>query len=102
MSAFKIILILTALVSFVKSQQYTSAQQSLSLQAEQALVAKLLNSYYSRDVRPQSQVSVYVNIQLKQIISLDEKNQILSITCFIEQFWYVRIHINIIYLLKFI
>jgi hypothetical protein len=84
----KIILILSVLFSSV-SCQYTSAQQTAKLKAEQTLVTSLLNSYYSRDVRPSSQIDVSVNIQLKQIISLDEKNQILTISCYIEQFWYV-------------
>ncbi len=57
-------------------------------QYEQNLTSKLLSSsLYSRDIRPQDQVYVEFNLQLKQIISLDEKNQILTISFFIEQFW---------------
>jgi hypothetical protein len=57
-------------------------------QYEQNLTSKLLSSsLYSRDIRPQDQVYVEFNLQLKQIISLDEKNQKLTISCFIEQFW---------------
>jgi hypothetical protein len=84
----RIIVILKFLFAFVNCQ-YTLTQQSATLKAEQTLVTSLLNSYYSRDVRPSSQIDVSVNIQLKQIISLDEKNQILTISCYIEQFWYV-------------
>ncbi len=80
----KIILILTA------SFQLVICQQPLHQQYEQNLTTKLLSSsLYLRDIRAANQVSVSVNIQLKQIISLDEKNQILSLSCFIEQFWYL-------------
>ena len=65
----------------------TKCQLSINQQYEQNLTAKLFNSYYSRDVRPDDQVTISVSIQLKQIISLDEKNQVLTVSCFIEQWW---------------
>ena len=42
---------------------------------------------YNKNIRPDDQVQVAVSIQLKQIISLDEKNQILTTTCYFEQWW---------------
>ena len=83
MSALKILII------FIFSFELAKSQLPIAQQYEQNLTSKLLSStYYSKDIRAQDQVSVSVNIQLKQIISLDEINQMLTITCFIEQFWY--------------
>ena len=88
-ATMKVILILAASFQFVICQ-YTLAQQSAMLKAEQTLVSSLLNSAYSVNVRPSPTTTIYVNVQLKQIISLDEKNQLLTISCFIEQFWYIK------------
>ena len=88
MLSMKIIVTLTALFGIVNCQ-YTLTQQSAALKAEQTLTTQLLNSYYNVNVRPSSQVVVQVSFQIKQIISLDEKNQILTLSCFIEQFWFV-------------
>jgi hypothetical protein len=88
-ATMKVILILAASIQFVICQ-YTLAQQSAMLKVEQTLVSSLLNSAYSVNVRPSPTTTIYVNVQLKQIISLDEKNQLLTISCFIEQFWYIK------------
>jgi hypothetical protein len=88
-ATMKVILILAASFQFVICQ-YTLAQQSAMLKVEQTLVSTLLNSAYSVNVRPSPTTTIYVNVQLKQIISLDEKNQLLTISCFIEQFWYIK------------
>ena len=53
---------------------------------EQALVKKLFTNY-SRTIRPNDQVSVTVGLQLKQIISLAEKTQILTTSIYVEQWW---------------
>ena len=87
--SLKIIVTLTALFGIVNCQ-YTLTQQSAALKAEQTLTSQLLNSFYSVNVRPSSQVTVQVSFQIKQIIGLDEKNQILTLSCFIEQYWYVN------------
>ena len=79
----QVIFILATLNVFTK----VKCQFSVNQQFEQNLTTKLINSYYSRDIRPSEQVTIFVSIQLKQIISLDEKNQILTISCFIAQWW---------------
>ncbi len=61
-------------------------QLSPNQQAENTLVTNLLKNY-SRTVRPDVTVDISVTFQLKKIISLDEKNQILSTTSFISQEW---------------
>ena len=53
---------------------------------EQSLVKKLFTNY-SRNIRPSDQVIIEVNLQLKQIISLVEKTQILTTSVYIEQWW---------------
>jgi hypothetical protein len=49
-------------------------QLTTSQQAENTLVTCLFKNY-SRSLRPDALVNILVSIQLKQIISLDEKNQ---------------------------
>ena len=85
MAALKKFFIFIASIFEVAKSQFPVSQQY-----EQNLTNKLTStSIYSKDIRAQDQVSVSVNIQLKQILSLDETNQMLTISCFIEQFWYV-------------
>jgi hypothetical protein len=79
---FNIVLVIS---SFAVSIVY--CQLSLNQQAENKLVTNLFKNY-SRTVRPDVTVDISVSIQLKQIISLDEKNQILSTTSFISQKWF--------------
>ena len=55
-------------------------------QAEQALVALLLSGYDS-EIRPGGQVSVEISASLQQIVSLDEKQQIMTSSSFITQKW---------------
>jgi hypothetical protein len=81
-------IIIKTLFIFICLLKLAKCQLPEAQQYEQNLTSKLLSrSLYSRDIRPQDQVYVEFNLQLKQIISLDEKNQILTISCFIEQFW---------------
>ena len=68
------------LISIVKCQ--LPANQTV----EQALVATLLNGY-NRNIRPSDQVSVSIGVEFKQLIGLDEKNQILTSSLFLKQWW---------------
>ena len=72
--------IIAFLIHFSSSQLF--ANQSI----EQALVVNLLNGY-NRAIRPDPLVDVYMGVQVKQIVGLDEKNQILTSSLFVEQWW---------------
>ncbi|CAF2011275.1 unnamed protein product [Rotaria magnacalcarata] len=58
-----------------------------SQQTEQTLVTTLLNSY-NKNIRPDDQVSVDITAKLKQILTLDEKQQIMTSSLFISQTWF--------------
>lgn len=62
----------------------TSAQSS-ALEA-QDLVNELLNNYLEF-VRPSTPVYIFMDISLKQITSIDEKNQLLTLNLYITQYW---------------
>ena len=47
-----------------------------------------LTSGYNKNIRPSSLVSVEIHLALKQVISLDEKNQILNTLVYVTQKWY--------------
>ena len=75
---YNLIFILILLFS-LSDTQFTQSQ-------EQKLVESLLKGY-SRIIRPSNIVNVILGVELKQIISVDEKNQILSTNSFISQYW---------------
>lgn len=53
---------------------------------EQTLVTTLLNGYEAK-IRPSELVEVSIAVQLKQIVGIDEKNQVMTSSCYIEQWW---------------
>ncbi|CAF1318946.1 unnamed protein product [Rotaria sordida] len=53
---------------------------------EQTLIKTLLNGY-EKTIRPANQVSVEITAALQQIVSIDEKQQIMTSTSFISQSW---------------
>ncbi|UJR07060.1 hypothetical protein I4U23_011348 [Adineta vaga] len=55
--------------------------------AEQTLITTLLTGY-NKNIRPNTTVSVDLTAQLKQIVSIDEKQQIMTSSSFIAQTWY--------------
>jgi hypothetical protein len=55
--------------------------------AEKNLVAAILGNTYSRTIRPSDKVDVSISYSLKQIIGIDEKNQILTSSGYIGQYW---------------
>ena len=54
--------------------------------AEQTLVTSLLSGY-NKNIRPDDQVSVDITASLQQIVSIDEKQQIMTSSSFISQTW---------------
>ncbi|CAF4685823.1 unnamed protein product [Rotaria socialis] len=55
-------------------------------QAEQTLITSLLNAY-NKNIRPEELVSVSITAALKQILTLDEKQQIMTSSSYISQTW---------------
>ena len=55
--------------------------------SEQTLINTLLNGY-NKNMRPYRQVSVDMTAAIKQILSIDEKQQIMTSSLFICQTWY--------------
>lgn len=54
--------------------------------AEQLLITSLLQNY-NKNVRPDSEVSVDITASIQQIVSIDEKQQIMTSSSFISQSW---------------
>ena len=54
----------------------------------QNLFTSLTSGSYNKNIRPNSMVSISIYLALKQIISLDEKNQILSTLVYVTQKWF--------------
>jgi hypothetical protein len=74
------IVILISLFNNAKCQ--LSANQTV----EQALVTALFTGY-SRTIRPSDVVEVSIGVSLKQIIGIEEKNQLMASSCYISQYW---------------
>ncbi|CAF1067888.1 unnamed protein product [Rotaria sordida] len=55
--------------------------------AEQTLITTLLSGY-NKNIRPDDQVSVDIAYSIQQIVSIDEKQQIMTSSSFISQVWY--------------
>ena len=55
-------------------------------QAEQILITTLLNGY-NKNIRPDTQVFVEMNANIQQIVTIDEKQQIMTSSFFISQVW---------------
>ncbi|CAF2078094.1 unnamed protein product, partial [Rotaria magnacalcarata] len=57
-----------------------------SQQIEQTLITNLTTGY-NKNIRPDDQVSVAITASLKQILALNEKQQIMTPSSFISQTW---------------
>jgi len=55
--------------------------------AEQTLITTLLTGY-NKNIRPDDQVSVDITASIQQIVSIDEKQQIMTSSSFISQTWF--------------
>lgn len=56
-------------------------------QAEQTLINTLLKGY-DKTIRPDDQVTIGITAMLQQIVSIDEKQQIMTSSSFISQTWF--------------
>ncbi|CAF3139563.1 unnamed protein product [Rotaria sp. Silwood2] len=54
---------------------------------EQTLITTLLSGY-NKNIRPDDQVSIYITASLQQIVTIDEKQQIMTSSSFISQTWF--------------
>ena len=54
----------------------------------QNLFTNLTSGSYNKNIRPSSFVSIEIHLALKQVISIDEKNQVLNALVYVTQMWY--------------
>ena len=57
-----------------------------SQQSEQTLISTLLNGY-NKNIRPDSQVIIEISANIQQIVTIDEKQQIMTSSFFLSQEW---------------
>lgn len=55
--------------------------------AEQTVISRLLNGY-NKNIRPSEPVSVDMTASIKELISIDKKQQIMTWSLFLSQTWY--------------
>ena len=55
--------------------------------AEKNLVSVILGGTYSKNIRPSDVVTIVITVSIKQIIGIDEKNQIMTSSYYIGQLW---------------
>jgi hypothetical protein len=58
-----------------------------SQSAEQTLITLLLKNY-NKNIRPDDQVSVDITASIRQVVAIDEKQQIMTSSLFIYQTWF--------------
>ena len=78
--------IIVVLCILSMSRLSLSGTLTASMLSEQSLIATLLTGY-KKETRPSDDVDISTTISLKQIISIDEKNQIMTSSCYISQQW---------------
>lgn len=81
----KILFLLTLTSNFICL--FDGGSLPASQLVEQTLITTLLNGY-NKNIRPDHQVSIDMTAAMKQVISIDEKQQIMTSSLFISQTWY--------------
>lgn len=76
----KLLIIILSLYSLVWSEDENVTEKLIRKQ--------ILGSEYDRTIRPSDQVNVSVQISLKQIVNIDEKNQIMTTSSYLFLQWY--------------
>lgn len=57
------------------------------LQASESEIKNAIFKDYNKKIRPADFVEIYLKLTLKQIVSLDEKNQIVTTSSFLFAYW---------------
>ncbi len=58
------------------------------LDTEESIIKSILNSSYDKTIRPSVTVDISIRIALKQIIALDERNQVMITASYLFVSWY--------------
>lgn len=81
----KIVIICLLLFKIVTA---TYDEEDEILVTEKKIKNTILNSNYDKTMRPSKSVSILMNIALKQIIGLDERNQFMTTASYLFVKWY--------------
>jgi hypothetical protein len=83
----KIVIICLLLLKIV-TVTATYDEEDEILVTEKKIKDTILNSNYDKTMRPSKSVSILMNIALKQIIGLDERNQFMTTASYLFVKWY--------------
>lgn len=84
----KVLFFTTVVFSHYRWQLIHGGSLPASQLAEQTLITALLSSSsYNKNIRPDGQVVVDITAKIQHIVSVDEKQQILTSSSFISQTW---------------
>ena len=81
----KIILII--ILSLVYSNFLSARDQDNTLKIEKEIKNSIINSDYDKIIRPSVNVNISINIALKQIISIDERNMVMTTASYLFISW---------------
>jgi hypothetical protein len=81
----KIILII--ILSLVYSNFLSASDQDDTLKIEKEIKNSIINSEYDKIIRPSVNVNISINIALKQIISIDERNMVMTTASYLFISW---------------
>lgn len=79
---FNIIILITSIVLS------TSAYSAQNIAIEKLLIKSILNTDYDRTTRPANTVEIYLQFMFRQIVSLDDKNQIITTSSTLIVSWF--------------
>jgi hypothetical protein len=68
--------------------QVIADSQDESLQNEKKVKDMIVNSNYDKSIRPSFTVSILMDIALKQIVAIDERNQFMTNASYLFVKWY--------------
>jgi len=68
--------------------QVIADSQDESLQNEKKVKDMIVNSNYDKSIRPSFTVSILMDIALKQIVAIDERNQFMTTASYLFVKWY--------------
>jgi hypothetical protein len=74
-----IIILIFIIINEIKSQEITIM--------ESVIINKVLSSY-NKNMRPTDQVQVNINLNLKQIVNIDDSNQLMTTSSYLTVSWY--------------
>jgi len=79
---------LSLFICFFFFVQVIADSQDESLQNEKKVKDMIVNSNYDKSIRPSFTVSILMDIALKQIVAIDERNQFMTTASYLFVKWY--------------